>query len=182
MLDKDFKKSLEELYLIQESVDRKIEIFNEVNAKLSNLPQIKTQLFELGDLVTNIKNDIADEISKKINTEEILQITKKGIENLEFIADDSIPYLNKAIKELNTFTKWQAVKNLALGAVIGGSLVFAGLSLWFKNEYELSKLKSYIASHQGYSSIAIPRQYLINGDEKNIYFKISNSNNKKDTK
>ena len=182
MLDKDFKKSIEELFTIQHLLEEKIVIFTDVNAKLSHLPQIKTELFELADLVSNVRRDIAHDIAKKINTDEIIKISRKGVESLEFIADESIPTLKKVVKDFNSISKWDSIKNFLLGLAVGGGVVFGYLTYFhFQTEIELKKLQSHMATYKnGETVVSIPRKNLAGQNDQTIFFQTQNT--KKDTK
>lgn len=184
MLDKDFKKSLEELFTIQQLIEEKTKIFTEVNAKLTHLPQIKTELFELGDLVSNVKRDIVNDLSKKINTDEIVKLSKEGVQNLEFISDEGIPTLKKAIKEFNTISRWDSAKNFLLGLTVGGGVVFGYLTYFhFQTEIELKKLTSSMATYQsGETVVSISKKNLAGQNEQALFFYTQKPQNQKDKK
>ncbi|MGD9687259.1 MAG: hypothetical protein AB7U43_09845 [Desulfobacter sp.] len=184
MIDKDTKKTIEELTIAVEMVEKATSIFQEVNQKLEYLPKAQQELAGFRKELQNLKNETAQELKKQINTAELEKISLQAVKTLDYIADDTIPALQKAAEEQKKARRSGGFKNILIGLVIGGAATFGYMSHFlFKMEKNLAGFTASYYEDMNQKLIGIPITNYYKQDKTFAYFKIDkNTNNQKGSK
>lgn len=184
MLDKDTKKTIEELTIAVNMVEKATTVFQEVNEKLNYLPKAQEELVGFRKELQNLKNDTAAAISKQINTTELEKISLQASKTLDYIADETIPALQKAAEQFKKSRSSQGFRNLLVGAVLGGAVTFGYMSHFlFKMEKNLAGFTASYYEDMNQKLIGIPITNYYKQDKTFAYFKIDkNTNNQKGSK
>ncbi|MBW6488997.1 hypothetical protein [Sulfurimonas sp.] len=180
MLDKDTKKTIEELTIAVEMVERATSVFQEVNEKLDYLPKAQEELVGFRKELQNLKNDTATELKKQINTAELEKISLQAVKTLDYLADETIPALQKAAEEQKRARRSSGFKNILIGLVIGGAATFGYMSHFlFKMEKNLTPFVVQYYEDVNQKIIGIPNTMFHKQDTNHAYFKINKNKNTK---
>lgn len=183
MLDKDTKKIIEELTIAVQMVEKATSIFQEVNQKLEYLPKAQQELAGFRKELQNLKNDTAAAISKQINTAELEKISLQAVKTLDYLADETIPALQKAAEEQKKTRKSGGFKTLFIGLMIGGTATFGYMSHFhFKMERNLVDFEVAYYENANQKMVGLPIKSYHNQDNNFVYFKIEKNQNKKNIK
>lgn len=183
MLDKDTKKTIEELTIAVNMVEKATTVFQEVNEKLSYLPKAQEELVGFRKELQNLKNDTAATISKQINTKELEKISLQAVKTLDYLADETIPALQKAAEEQKRARRSSGFKNILIGAVVGAGITFGYMSHFlFKMEKNLTPFVVQYYEDVNQRIIGIPNTMFHKQDKNHAYFKIDKNTNTKGLK
>ncbi|MCK9454230.1 hypothetical protein [Sulfurimonas sp.] len=184
MLDKETKAALEEITVAVSMLEKSTAVFQEVNEKLEYLPKAQQELMGFRKELQNLKNETAAELKKQINTAELEKISLQAVKTLDYLADETIPALQKAAEEQKKARKSGGFKTLFIGLVIGGAATFGYMSHFlFKMEKNLTPFVIQYYEDVNQKIIGIPNTMFHKQDKNHAYFKIDkNTNNQKGSK
>lgn len=184
MLDKDTKKTIEELTIAVNMVEKATTVFQEVNEKLNYLPKAQEELAGFRKELQSLRSETAAEVKKQINTKELEKISLQASKTLDYIADETIPALQKAAEEQKRARRSGGFKNILIGLVIGGAATYGYMmEFHFKVERNLVDFEVSYYENMSQKMIGIPANSYYKQDGGFAYFKIDkNTNNQKGSK
>ncbi|MDQ1267723.1 MAG: hypothetical protein QG567_1494 [Campylobacterota bacterium] len=182
MIDKEAKRTMEELTIAIAMIEKSTIVFYEVNKKLEFLPLAREELLLFRKQLQNLKSETIAELKKQINTKELEKISMHALRTFDLAADRIFNTLDQATEEFKKEKKSAVIKNFTIGLLAGGVMTFGYMLHFFEMEKNLTDFEVSYFENMSQKMIGIPINSYCKQDAGFAYFKIDKNINQKGSK